>query len=247
MTTRTFFDPSVKTREPRLLGAVVFALISLMAGSVALADERTGEIAVNGRGEVQLVPDQAALQLTLSRSGPEVGSLRESLDEMVAALLKQLAGLQIYERDIASTRINIQPVYRYDQKLQKRVSEGYEVSRTVSLTLRDLELLEKVIAGATDLGVNNISPPVLSSSEREQAYRDALALAVLQARERAEVIAAAANVTLADVISVNAGDAPNYPVPVARVALASDAEGSRYQPGEMTVVASVSVVFELAD
>ena len=115
------------------------------------------------------------------------------------------------EGDVAATDVRISPRYRYDKVQQQSVADGFEVSRDLQITLRDLSQLAVVMSEVVKLGANSVSPPRLSSSKYEASYRDALELAVKQAKDRAEVLATASGAQLGEVISIDAEQFGNRP------------------------------------
>jgi len=218
-----------------------FLLLTISPWSAA--SDTNGRLTVSGTGEIQLVPDQAELRLTIALRGAELAVLQKNTNDAVSLMIEELTALDIALSDIESTQISIQPVFRYDQASKKRMSEGYEVNRTITVLLRELELLSAVMTAATDQGINQISPPRLSSSQHEDAYRQALAREVAQARARADAIAQAAEIRITGVDAISAGDYRSSPVPMARVAMAADSESNSFQPGEMAVTANVTVTY----
>ncbi|MEE4184918.1 MAG: SIMPL domain-containing protein, partial [Gammaproteobacteria bacterium] len=90
----------------------------------------------------------------------------------------------------------------------------------------------------------------LDSSRKRELYREALALAVNDARASAEVIAAAAGGTLGAALSIAAGQtAPPRPMlrMQADVAMAAESVPASFTPGELTISASVNAIYELKD
>lgn len=221
-------------------------LLATMTAQTSIAQTTEGRLTLSGRGEILMTPDQAELRLTISERGASLDPLRASTDQTVARLIEALRKLSVADKDIDAAQISIQPIFRYDQPTQRRISEGYEVSRTVTVMIRDLNSLGTVIGTATSVGVNQISPPQLSSSQHERAYQQALSAAVTQSRARAVVVASAAGLKLTGIESISASDYYAAPMPMARVAMAADTEAGSYQPGEMTVSANVSITYTVA-
>ena len=166
------------------------------------ADDRSYTMHVSGTGSVELIPDRALIPMGINARGDDIPKLQRETDTRVAELLSVFRALGLPDADLQATDLRIAPRYRYDKSLQQSVPDGFEVSRDLRITLRDLSLLGRVMTAATGAGVNNISPPQLSSSIHEEKYREALTLAVSQARERARVLTGAAAVNLGPVITM---------------------------------------------
>ena len=230
-----------------LLALVVFALTSWSTVTMGRADDRSHTMHVSGTGSVELIPDRALIPMGINARGDDIPELQRETDTRVAELLSVFRELGLPDADMQATDLRIAPRYRYDKSLQQSVPDGFEVSRELRITLRDLSLLGRVMTAATGAGVNNISPPQLSSSIHEEKYREALTLAVSQARERAQVLTGAASVNLGPVITMAVQGGRPRPEPMAMTmrAVAADEAGGGYQAGEMTITATVHVEFAL--
>jgi hypothetical protein len=152
---------------------------------------------------------------------------------------------------VNATRVQVQPDYSWDDRNRKQVLLGYVVSRQVQVELRDLEQLGPLIERAVSAGVNQVSDPQLDSTQRKQLERQALTLAVQDAKLNAETLAQAAGVGLGAVRTISAsGAAPVIPMyrakmVMADVAAAPPAPEASYEPGEMKFNASVSAEYDL--
>jgi uncharacterized protein YggE len=166
----------------------------------------------------------------------------------VLALCKDL---KIDPRYVNATRVQVQPDYSWDERNRKQVLLGYIVSRDVQVELRDLEQLGPLIERAVSAGVNQVSDPVLDSTQRKQLERQAMTLAVQDARLDADTLAQAAGVGLGAVRTISASGAqpvvPMYrsKMMMADAAAAPPAPEASYQPGEMKFSASVSAEYDL--
>jgi hypothetical protein len=108
----------------------------------------------------------------------------------------------------------------------------------------DLADVGAVVDAAAKAGANQVYGPNLSIADQTELYKDALADAFEDARDKAEAIAAAAGVSLGDVVNVVEGGAV-YPMPAAEAA-AADAGGVPIQPGQQEIQASLTVTFAIA-
>lgn len=235
-----------KTPVYRLAGATAaLGLLFACLSTFAKASEDTQLIAVSGMGSLTLVPDTASITLGISVRGSELPKMQAAADAVIASALETLQGLNMDDRDLAATNIRISPRYRYDQSLQKSIADGYEVSRDLRVTVRDLTLLGQVMSEASSAGINSVSPPQLSSSKYEDNYQQALLLAVQQAKQRAAALAKAADVQLGPVVRMSTHETSYRPEQPMRMVMESDAPGATYQPGEIQVSAKVNVAFAI--
>lgn len=233
-----------------VLAGVVAGILLAGAGANAQQAEQPRTIGVSGQGEVRAEPDRATVTLGVESRKPKLEDARAEVARTVDAVLKLTRDLKIDQKQVRSTRVNVQPEYNWgSSQPNERTLIGYYVSRQVEVELHDLEKLGQLLERATDLGVNQMGDPRLDSSKRQDLVRDALAKAVVDARQNAEVIAKAANAKLGAARTINANTefvAP--PMPMVR-GLAMEAKsaggGAPYQSGEMTFTATVNVQYDL--
>ena len=101
---------------------------------------------------------------------------------------------------------------------------------------------EGAILPAVEAGANQISGPSMSASNAEALYRQALAAAIDEARERAQVLARAAGRSVGEITAIVEGAAAS-PLPYAERA-ALDAS-TPIVPGQQETTATISVTFAL--
>lgn len=223
----------------------------LLVPVVTRADEPPPRTAsVSGSGEVAAQPDLAHVTLGVEARKPTLAAARTEVSAAVDRVLALTRDLRIDPKLVNTTRLQIQPDYSRNDKDRKRVLLGYVVRRQVQVELRDLEQLGALIERAVDAGVNEVSDPLLDSSRRKDLEREAMVLAVQDARRNAETLAGAAGVKLGAVRTLT-GSASAPPVPLYRqrvamadMAAAAPAEAS-YQTGDMKFSASVAAEYDL--
>ena len=236
-------------KKPTLTLAGLVAGV-LLAGTAAHAQqvEQPRTIGVGGQGEVRAEPDRATVTLGVESRKPKLADARAEVAKTVDAVLKLTRELKVDQKLVRATRINVQPEYNWNQPSNERTLIGYYVSRQVEVELHDLEKLGQLLERATDLGVNQMGDPRLDSSKRQELVREALAKAVVDARQNAEVIAKAAGAKLGNARTINANTEftpPPMPMVRAMAMEAKAAGGAPYQSGEMTFNATVNVQYDL--
>jgi uncharacterized protein len=231
------------------ISTLALALLLACTAAHAQQAEAPRTIGVSGQGEVRAEPDRATVTLGVESRKPKLEDARAAVAKTVDAVLKLTRELKIDPKQVRSTRINVQPEYNWGaNNANERTLIGYLVSRQVEVELHDLEKLGQLLERATDLGVNQMGDPRLDSSKRQDLVREALAKAVVDARQNAEVIAKAAGARLGNARTINANtEFSQPPVPMVR-AMAMEAKaagGAPYQSGEMTFNATVNVQYDL--
>ena len=170
--------------------------------------------------------------------------------DVTARVLALTEALGIPGNRVDTMSASVRPDYRWNREKEEQELRGYIAERQMRVELHDLEQVGVVVERAIEEGVNQVSPPQLTSSKRRDAYRDALASAAEDARANAERLATTLGLTLGSALQVDSGSAIRPPMPVARVAQMSAAAESApdtCSAGDMTVTAIVNVVFELSE
>jgi uncharacterized protein YggE len=213
----------------------------------ALAEELPRQVNVTGRASLSATPDLATVSLGIQARNPSLEAARGRVAKVAGDFLTLCRKLGIAENKIQTTALTMRPEYRWDPNGREQQFTGYFVQRSLTVELTDLELLGKLIEGAVDAGVNEVSPPQLDSSQRRQLLREALATAAEDARANAETLATALGARLGPVRQINADDVGGPPQPMMmRVQMAEAADAAAtYQAGDIRFEARVNATFDL--
>jgi len=232
--------------------AVLMAGSMLATAGVASAAEAPQRlVSVTGSGEVKAQPDMAYVSLGVEARKPTLAAARTEVNAAVERLLALTRELKIEPKFVDSTRLQVQPDYRWDEKASKQVLLGYVVNRQIEVEVHDLDRLGTLLEKSVSAGVNQLGGARLDSSRRKELEREALTKAVDDARLNADALARAAGAKLGLVQSISA--AGTMPVPmyaqkamsVAAAPPMADEADQSYQPSEMKFTANVSAQFEL--
>ena len=231
--------------------AVVMAASMLTIVGVATAAEAPLRlVSVTGSGEVKAQPDMAYVTLGVEARRPGLAEARTEVNAAVERVLALTREFKIDPKFVDSTRLQVQPDYRWDEKESRQVLLGYVVSRQVDVEVHDLDRLGTLLEKAVSAGVNQMGGARLDSSRRKDLEREALTQAVADARLNADALARAAGARLGPVQSLNANGSPPMPMYAQRGMVAAappmgDAADESYQAAEMKFSANVSAQYEL--
>jgi uncharacterized protein len=160
-------------------------------------------ITVNGTGQVTLNPDVAYVQIGVqSQSDKVADSLSENNDKS-KAVAASLSELGIDAKDIQTSSFNIYPQPQYGQT-GEITSTVYVVNNTVSVTVRDLQIMGRLLDVVVRTGANSINGVSFDVQDKSKAVAEARRLAIESARSQAEEIAQSAGVTLGDLQTMTA-------------------------------------------
>jgi len=232
----------------RLLAAIALACT---LASPALAD---GLITIEGRGEVSAAPDTAYVTSGVTSQG---ATAREALDANSAAmaeLIETLKAAGIESRDIQTSGFSVNPNYVYtDQRdangytLPPRIN-GYVVTNSVSVRVRELPALGRVLDQAVTVGANTINGVTFAVADPTALLDDARRKAFADARRKAELYATAAGESLDDLVSVTEAQTYGQPQPMMmRQSADMAASPVPVETGELTFEIAVTVAWSLDD
>lgn len=221
----------------------------LFASVCAMADDVVQTVSVTGNGRVNTLPDRATVQMSIVSRAKELDAAQAGAVKVTAAVLSLTDELDIKRNKVDTTGATVRPDYRWNRDTEKQELLGYIAERQMNVKVDDLDRLGRLVEGAVAAGVNQVSPPQLDSSRRETKHREALAVAAKDARANAEVLAETLGAKLGNPISISDGSAPpRPPVPQLRMAAAMESDSAAtYNAGDLTITATVSVVFELVN
>ena len=223
----------------------ILFLFALAACGPVGADTPAG-IHVSGRGTVEVAPDMGYVRLHVRREGTSADTLKQELDTVVGAVLDLTSQLGIAARDVTATAVSINP--RYRRRNNESVVEGLIASRTVSVTLRDLDRFGELLNQSLAVGVNNLDPIRLETSERDALENQALDLAMQDAAQEAARVAAGFSVALGPVTDVQVGAHSARPTEAAAMSMALRADSEMpFSPGVIRIERFVQATFAILD
>ena len=231
--------------------AVMFLALIFGAFSVSRAQDGRDEkrtLSVNGRGEASAEADVAYLRLsveTMAESASQAVKENAEKTNNVMGTIKARLG----EDDKVSTAgYSLTPVYEYNNQTNKSEFKGYRASNQIMVEAHNLKEIGKIIDSTTEAGLNKIEGVSFDTTKRAEYRREALRAAVQDARATAETVAKAAGVSITKILQLS--PSYDYPTPVYRdyalskTAVAESAP-TPVEPGDITVSASVNIVFEI--
>lgn len=195
----------------------------------------TDTVSVTGTGSVDAVPDRAEVSAGIET---RAATAKAALTANGAAMQKVIAALRANGgKDVTTQTVSLSSAYGDNGQ-----ANGFVASNVASAET-SLDDAGALIDAAVAAGANTIYGPSLSRSDADALYRQALAKAVDDAKERAEILAKAAGRSLGRVTAIAESGSPT-PVPYAAKASAAQ-DSTPVVSGSEETTASVSVTFEL--
>ncbi|KZX83926.1 enolase, partial [Alcanivorax sp. HI0013] len=158
-------------------------------------------ITVSGNGEIAAQPDIFRVAATAREQGDDIAAMKSRVDDAVADMLDLADDLDIEEKQVRASDLHVQPQWQYQPE---RKLIGHEVSRDVIFRANGLDTYTQLLEGLAKQGVRDIRPAGTEVSNADELANRALEKAVADARQRARIIAEAADRELGKAIQIHA-------------------------------------------
>ena len=202
----------------------------------------TPQIAVGARGEVKVVPDRATIQISVQTRAETAAAAASENARKQKAVIDALRALGIAANDIGTSGYNVYPEQRYEPN-KEPVVVGYNVTNTILVELKSIDLVGRTIDTALAKGANMITSLHFYASNTEVARQEAIAIAVRKARSDAEAAARAAGGSISGLLEINIGaysPPPPRPMELKRdMAMAAQVE-TPISAGDQTLAVDIS-------
>jgi uncharacterized protein len=221
-----------------LAALAAFVGVGLPEGAQGTSDATTHGITVSGNGKVTTVPDRAQFCFDVENHADTADAASAANAAGMQKVIDALRDAGVASKDMQTVNLSVSPLYNDDGSKVL----GYVATNSVCATTKVADAGSIVDTGL-GAGADRVSGPTLTKADTDTLYADALRAAVADARARAEVLAAAAGVTLGQVISMAEVSESSGPIPYAL----TDARASApIEPGTQDIEADVTVTFAIA-
>jgi len=220
----------------------------------SLPDNR--HIAVQGTAEVLAKPDIAEISFEVISFKDKSLDAKRDVDDRVNLLLKGLSKYGVKETDVSATSLL---TYNDDDKFNVEsgtaINAGYVATRTLKVTLRNIEKLNDFIDFALSVKINELTNIELMSSKAAQLEAEAIQGAIDNAIAKGSELAKAFGAELGKIYSINSNsNRSSYGYGVdnfERIVVTGSKvtrnpfEQGRYLQETITFKSSINVVFDL--
>jgi uncharacterized protein len=231
----------------RALSALILstALVLPLATPVLAQDAPVRTISVTGTGTVESAPDMATLMIGVTTQGATAAEALGANTAATEAVIARLTASGIEARDMQTSNLSLGPDYSKYDSSAGGVPSSYIASNMLTVRVRALDTTGTVLDAAVTDGANTLNGLIFGLADPEPAYNEARKEAVADAKAKAELLAAAAGVTLGPVLSISDQGAMTDPAPMYRQE--ASASAVPVVGGELGLIANVSVTYAIAD
>lgn len=223
--------------SPKYGGAVTAA--------TAASSETAHAVAVYGQGKIAITPDMATITFGYENRDKDAKIAQDANKAQMDKIIKAVKRAGISDEQIQTASYSVW----IDENLKQ-----VEVCNMVQVQIMDIEKTSTIIKAASDSGANRFWDVRFDVLKRQQAYTDALSLAMDRAREKAEKLAADEGKRVLDVLSIEEGTENNsywYSSPYSNFVSGPSSSTNSYSDGgissgEMEISAIVNVVYRIS-
>lgn len=230
------------TKHIILMTICVPTLTFAMSPATTTTDYKT--IVTTGKGQVQIPKTQATMQFTISEDGNDPQKIQNEVNTKANALIVALKSAK--PSSIETSGISTTPKWSYADNTQKLTGYTASYSLTVKSKIQDSG---KLVDIAADNGVNIISNPIFTASDKEKsnAELEAIKLATLDAQTKSNAALNALGLKAIMIRHISILPVDNPPTPyrfnaaLARSSSDSAASSTTIEGGTDEVTASVEL------
>lgn len=230
-------------------GVLLFPWRLVDWGKIRMGEEET--VVVSGYAEGTVKNNVAGFSASVEVFGDDKKVVTEEVNEKMSELVEKIKDFGIDEDDIQTQRVSVYQRDEYkrdDEGWSGEIREGQWVaSNSVEITLKEVGRAGELATMLSQAGATSVSGPRLrvDNQAREEAEKDLMAEAVKDAREKAEMMAEAAEKKLGGVVKISESEVGGMLLERSSYLPTAGGGGVPVEIGSSEVSKSVVVVFEL--
>lgn len=223
----------------------LFNLLSLTA-IICIATNIYSAITVIGTGTASANPNMVSFSLSIETSAKTASKAAQTNSEQTAKTLALLKKLVPEDKALATVNYAIYPEYKYSRDTNKSEFIGFKVNNTIRVNSKDVDNIGDILDQTIQSGITRIDNLQFGYENTEELYQSALANALANAKQRAEIIAASSNLKIKEIIDVSVilDNGYSAPEPMPRMLMAEAATATPIEASDIKTQAQVKVVFD---
>ncbi len=178
--------------------------------SVGFSELAAPTISVSATGKSSVVPDIATVDLTVENTASSAVTAQNDASAAMAAVIHAMKNLDIESTDLKTSSFSTSEVYDYD--VSPAVITGYRSSQTLTVKIRNTEIIEAVLDAGPANGATTVSSLRYEVDDETIVQQEARVEAMADAKQQAKQIAEAMGVRLGRVVSYSENVGGGYPM-----------------------------------
>lgn len=216
---------------------------------------------VSGEGKAVAIPDIAQLTFSvITEGGKNLSDLQKDNTAKMNAITNLLKDKKIDAKDIQTRDYSINPRYQYfncnppkegveSSTCPPPAINGYTISQTVVVKIRNMDRIGDIISGAVEKGANNVSGPEFTIDDPTLFEHKALSEAIAKAKEKASKLSGAAGYRIGKLISISEESDRPSPYPMTAYGMGGGTAEMKAAPtiqaGSQEVKVNVTLTYEI--
>jgi uncharacterized protein len=175
------------------------------------------QVTVTGEGVVNAVPDRAWIIISAESRASNPREAQKRNTEAMTPVQDKLRATGVPAEAIKTIGYDLQ--YEWDYVNNKRVGRGYVARNTIEVRIDNVDRVGEYLEIAVGSGATSLGGIRFDLKDRAKLEREALRMAVSDARAKAEAAAAGAGRSIDRIMKID--EAPMYggPIPMPRMAM----------------------------
>jgi len=237
-------------------GIVLLGATAGCTKSEVLREERiepVRQVSVSGSCQRQVTPDRGAITITAESVEADLKTASQRTTDQYGKLREGIQALKLADLELTTTEYSLYEVKEWQK--DRHVSKGFRARMGLNVTTSDISRLGEVIELAAKEGVRDVGSlsTFLSFGRRQAEHSACLEDAVVNARQKADKMTAAAGAAVGDVLVMGEPSAMvSPPMPMRAYAkemlagaMADGAAPPTVEPGQQSLQYSVNVTYAL--
>jgi uncharacterized protein len=204
-------------------------------------------VVVIGEGLVLAVPDRAWITIGAESRAPSPREAQRRNTELMKPVQDKLRAAGIPADAIRTTGYDVR--YEWDFVNGKRVGRGYVARNSIEVRIDAIDRVGELLEIAVGSGATSLNGIRFDMKDQAKLEREALRMAVADARQKAEAAAAGAGRTIERILRIDEQGGVSPPMPVRLMREAAQTVAADAAPpiaaGQMEIRARVSVTAAL--
>jgi uncharacterized protein len=210
-----------RTLADRVAAVLLLALaIALPVSAQEPAQLQVPSIVTTGEAIVRRAPDQAVIYAAVETRARNPRDAQRQNADLMSAVQRRLAEAGIAKDAVRTTGYLVQQEFDYNNG--RRIPREYVAHNGVELRLDAIDRTGEILDALVQAGATNVGGVRFDLKDRAAAEREALRLAVVDARGRADALAAGAGRTVDRILRID-DTRQQMPMPVRAEMMATKA------------------------
>jgi uncharacterized protein YggE len=213
-------------------------------------------ISVTGEAEVMAIPDIGQFSFSVTASGTDANLAQGASASKINDIVAFLKDSGVDEKDIKTSGYNMYPKYKYEQAPcrvgmycpSEQVQDGFEVSQSIGVKVRNTDKSGALISGVGDKGATDISGIEFTIDDTSALKDEARSEAIKNAKTKAKALAKDLDVHLVEMVGFYEDEntpAPYYGYGDSMMKLEASAVSPEMPKGESSIKSHVTLTYQV--